>query len=69
MHRDKQMTNSAKKIRSRPSISVTGAIYERLRAAYPSGSLAALVDDLVMAALDDPALAARVVEACRNGHS
>jgi hypothetical protein len=62
----KKMTDNAKKIRPRPSISVTGATYDRLRASY-SGSLGALIDDLVTIALDDPAIAARVVAACQNG--
>lgn len=57
-----------KKIRPRPSISVTGATYDRLRKAHP-GSLAALVDDLVTAALDDPETAARVVASCQSGLS
>lgn len=50
----------------RPSISVAGKTYERLRVAYPSGSLAALVDGLVAGALEDPETAARMVALCRG---
>ena len=48
----------------RPSISVTGAVYDRLRGAYPAGSMAAFIDELVASTLDDPAAAARVVARC-----
>ena len=58
------MSDSKKK--SRPSISVAGTIYDRLRAAHPSGGLAAFVDKVVVIALDDPAVAARVVAMCRQ---
>jgi len=51
---------------NRPSISVSGRTYDRLRAARPSGGLAAYVEAIVTAALNDPAIAARVVDECRR---
>ncbi len=51
--------------RSRPAISVSGKTYERLRAAYPFGSLAAYVDSLIVSALDDPKTLANMVARCR----
>ncbi len=45
---------------NRPSISVSGKTYDRLRAAYPTGSLAALVDKWILSALDDPTTVARM---------
>ena len=51
---------------TRPSISVTGKTYDRLRAAYPSGSLAAFVDDMIVATLKDPAACARLVALCQR---
>lgn len=50
----------------RRSISVSGAIYDRLRASVTGESLAAFVDDVVTSALDDPATAARIVTECRR---
>ena len=60
---DDQKTKTKTKTRrnvNRPSISVSGKTYDRLRAAYPTGSLAALVDKWILTALDDPATAARM---------
>lgn len=51
----------------RPSISVTGATYDRLREAHPLGSLAAFVDALVASTLDDPTTSARVIAQCWQG--
>ena len=48
----------------RYSISVSSRTYDRLRMAV-TGSLAAFVDDIVVTALDDPAILARVVAKCR----
>lgn len=48
----------------RYSISVSSTTYGRLRAAV-TGSLAGFVDGIVAAALDDPAILARVVARCR----
>ncbi len=50
----------------RPSISVSGRTYALLREAHPSGNLAAFVDEIVAAALADPALASRLVEQCHQ---
>jgi len=50
----------------RPSISVSGKTYARLRAAFPVGNVATFVDEVVAAALNDPAIAARVVDVCRE---
>lgn len=52
---------------NRCSISVTGKTYERLRAAVPHGDMARVIDEIVAAALDDPAVAARLVAQCRRG--
>jgi hypothetical protein len=49
------------------SISVTGTTYARIRAAVPRGDMASFVDDVLVAALDDPAIAAGVVTQCRRG--
>jgi len=58
---DVSQKKANKRVRSsRPSISVSGKTYDRLRARYPSGSLAALVDDMIVTALDDPEIAARM---------
>jgi hypothetical protein len=50
----------------RRSISVSGAIYDRLRASVIGESLAAFVDDVVTSALDDPVIAARIAARCRR---
>jgi hypothetical protein len=50
----------------RPSISVTGKTYERLRAAYPTTSLAAFVDDMIVKTLNDPAACARLAALCQR---
>jgi hypothetical protein len=47
----------------RYSISVSSRTYDRIRAAVP-GSLAAFVDDIVLTALDDPAILSRVLARC-----
>jgi hypothetical protein len=56
--------------RPRYSISVSGVIYDRLRISVYSRvtgeSLAAFIDDVVTSALDDPAIAARIVASCRR---
>ena len=50
---------------SRYSISVSGETYERLRTAV-QGSMAAFVDDIVLGALDDPSMLARLLPRCRQ---
>jgi hypothetical protein len=50
----------------RRSISVSGSTYDRLRAAYPLGGLAAFVEEIVTVGLDDPAISKRVVKKCRE---
>lgn len=57
----------AKRVSIRPSISVSGKTYARLRKALISGSVAGFVDDLIAHAIDDPAIAARVVALCKQG--
>ena len=47
----------------RYSISVSARTYDRLRTAV-TGNLAAVVDDIVVTTLDDPAILARVVTRC-----
>ena len=49
----------------RRSISVSGSTYDRLRAAYPFGSLSAFVEEIVTAGLDDLAISKRVLKMCR----
>jgi hypothetical protein len=61
---EKQKTE--KKKLNRYSISVSGKIYDRLRAQVISGSLASYVDEIVEIALDDPAILVRLVAACRR---
>lgn len=48
----------------RYSIGVSAEAYDRLRAVV-TGSLAGFVDDIVTAALDDPATLSRLVDRCR----
>lgn len=55
--------------RSRYSISVSGRLYERLRAAVPSGSVAGRVDEIIRATLDDPDVSAETVSRCWQGGS
>jgi len=55
-----------KKKAGRPSISVSGKTYERLCVAVPSGSLASFIDGIVVAALDDPTITARMIDLCRS---
>lgn len=50
--------------KQRYSISVSSTTYDRLRGAV-TGSLAGFVNNIVAAALDDPAILARVVAKCR----
>ena len=54
------------KKKNRYSISVAGPTYDRMRAAYPTGSLARFVDEIVDSALDDPSIAARIATVCRR---
>ena len=46
---------------TRPSISVSGKTYDRLRTAYPLGRMAPRVDDMIATALDDPEIAAGII--------
>jgi hypothetical protein len=50
---------------NRYSISVSGGTYDRLRGTVPYGGVSGFVDDILMAALDDPAILARLVGKCR----
>jgi hypothetical protein len=54
---------------NRPSISVTGRTYDRLRAAYPYESLAAVVDKMIATSLNNPKISARVAARCRQAYS
>lgn len=56
------MPEKKKKTR-RYSISVSAGTYDRLRTAVDE-SLAGFVDDLVLTALDDPTILARLVARC-----
>ncbi len=56
---------TATKRSNRYSISVSGSTYDRLRAATPRGTVTWIVEDLVLSALDDPEIRARVVDKCR----
>jgi hypothetical protein len=47
----------------RYSISVSSRTYDRLRTAV-TGSVASFVDDIILKALDDPAILSRVVARC-----
>jgi hypothetical protein len=51
---------------NRYSISVTGQTYDRLRATVKSASLQKFVNGILVSALDDPTIAARVTEKCRS---
>lgn len=59
---------NASSTRNRPSISVSGKTYARLREARPSGSVASLIEGLIVEALDDPAIASRVLAASREAY-
>lgn len=59
-------TNVTEKKMPRYSISVSGEIYDRLRSVVVQGSVAAFVDDIVLGALDDPAITARLVAQCQR---
>jgi hypothetical protein len=48
----------------RYSISVTGAIYDRLRETVTDESVASFVEDAIATALDDPKTAARIAATC-----
>lgn len=50
--------------RKRYSISVTGQTYDRLRSVVMATSLQKFVDGIVVAALDDPKIASRILEKC-----
>ncbi|HSX22346.1 MAG TPA: hypothetical protein VLE97_06175 [Gaiellaceae bacterium] len=50
---------------NRYSISVSGPIYDRLRTSV-DGSMASFVDGIVLGALNDPAILARLVSRCRQ---
>jgi hypothetical protein len=49
----------------RYSISVSARTYDRLRAVV-EGSLAAFVGDIVVSALDDPAIMERLIDRCHR---
>lgn len=60
-------TKKTKKAKIRRySISVSGTIYDQLRARVPHGSMAAFVDEIVETGLDDPEFLARLVASCRG---
>lgn len=50
----------------RRSISVSGSTYDRLRAAYPLGSLSAFVEDVVTDGLNSCTISTRVIKKCRE---
>jgi hypothetical protein len=50
----------------RPSISVTGKIYDRLRTSVTQTSLSKFVENVVLSALDDPTIRDRVLDKCRG---
>lgn len=50
----------------RYAISVTGSTYDRLRSVVGTASLQKFVDRIVAGALDDPKIAARVIESLRT---
>lgn len=50
---------------NRYSISVSAKTYDRIRAAVPPGEVAGFVDEIVVGALEDPAILSRVVGLCR----
>lgn len=50
----------------RYSVSMSGRTYDRVRSAVPSGGMASFVDDIVMKALEDPTILARMVAKCRQ---
>jgi hypothetical protein len=52
-------------VTKRYSVSVSGATYARLRSAVSGKSLQRFLDDLVMSALGDPMISARVVGKCK----
>lgn len=52
-----------KRYAKRYSVSVSGGTYDRLRTAV-DGSLAAFVDDIVLAALDNSTIRSRVIAKC-----
>lgn len=54
---------SIPKKKRRYSISVSAKIYDRARSAV-AGSLAGFVDDIVVSALDDPTILARLMARC-----
>ena len=58
------MTPQKKK--QRFSISVSGTTYDRLRSAVPLGGVSSFVDDIVLGALDDPAILRRLIDRCRQ---
>lgn len=57
---------SAKTPPKRPSISVTGRTYERLRSAVVSTSVPKFVDGLLTSALADPVIMERLLKKCRS---
>lgn len=50
----------------RHSISVSGKIYDRLRAAVPHGGVSGFVDSIILSGLDDPTILARLIDKCRR---
>lgn len=61
----KQEGKQAKKKTQRYAISVSARTYDRMRGMV-RGSLAGFVDEIVMSALDDPAILARVLSRCHR---
>ena len=56
----RQNKPSSNRRSKRPSISLSGKTYERLRLACPCGSLAAHVENMIVSALDDPKILDRL---------
>ena len=61
--REEVVANMTEKKMQRYSISVSAGTYDHLRTVV-TGSLAAFVDKIVVTALDDPSILARVVARC-----
>ena len=49
----------------KPSISVTAPVYDRVRDALGTASVQKFVDGILVSALNDPTICARVLEKCR----
>jgi hypothetical protein len=60
--------SDVKSVKPRPkryAVSVSGSTYARVRASVASVSTQKFVDGLIVSALDDPTICARVLEKCQ----